>query len=308
MSHAQTPTALPELNFHQARIVITGGKGFLGSYVAQEFRRRGAHHVQSLSTHDGDLRDITVCQQLMGGADIVVHLAANVGGIGYNQAHPAELFYDNIVMGTHVLHEAWRAGVKKFVSIGTICAYPKLTPVPFREDDLWSGYPEETNAPYGLAKKMQLVQAQAYREQYGFNAIYLLPTNLYGPGDNFDEQQSHVIPALIRKFVEAHNTQAPEVVVWGTGAPTREFLFVEDAAHAIVLATERYNGAEPVNLGSQFEISIAELAHLIVILWDFEEKFVLTPVSQMVNQEEKSTRLVPKKSLASQHAQRLWMV
>jgi GDP-L-fucose synthase len=190
-------------------------------------------------------------------------LAANVGGIGYNQANPGTLFYDNLLMGVHLMEEARKAKVEKFVAVGTICAYPKITPVPFKEEDLWNGYPEETNAPYGLAKKMMLVQAQAYRQQYGFNAIYLLPVNLYGPGDNYDPNSSHVIPALIKKFVDAKCADAKEVVVWGTGKPTREFLYVNDAARGIALATMHYDGDEPVNLGSSFEISIFDLAHLI---------------------------------------------
>jgi len=218
------------------------------------------------------LRKEEVNKNLFKDVDVVIHLAANVGGIGYNQEHPAELFYDNLLMGVHAMHEAYKAGVKKFVAIGTICAYPKYTPVPFSENDLWNGYPEETNAPYGLAKKMQLVQSQAYRAQYGFNSIFLLPTNLYGPGDNFDPNSSHVIPALIRKFVEAKKANAEEVVVWGTGAPTREFLYVEDAARGILLATKRYDKPEPVNLGSSFEISIAELSHLIGDIVGFQGK------------------------------------
>ena len=208
--------------------------------------------------------------------DIVIHLAARVGGIGYNQAVPGEMFFDNAVMGIHLMEEARKAGIKKYVSIGTICEYPKVTPTPFREANLWAGYPEETNAPYGLAKKMQLVQAQAYRAQYGFNAIHLLPVNMYGPGDNFHPRTSHVIPALIRRFHEAKLSGEPQVVVWGTGRATREFLFVDDGALAIALATERYNKAEPVNIGSGFEISIRNLAKLIKklvgyrgrILWD----------------------------------------
>jgi GDP-L-fucose synthase len=195
--------------------------------------------------------------------DVVIHLAARVGGIGANRAHPADFFYDNLMMGAQLMHESWRAGIDKFVAVGTVCAYPKHTPVPFRESDLWDGYPEETNAPYGLAKKMLLVQAQAYRAQYGFNAIYLLPVNLYGPGDNFDPADSHVIPALIRKIVEAKERNVPAVDVWGTGRATREFLYVGDAARGIVSAAERYDGSEPVNIGSGMEISIRELAGLI---------------------------------------------
>jgi len=206
--------------------------------------------------------------------DIVIHLAARVGGIGANREHPAEFFYDNLMMGVQLLHESWKAGVQKFVAIGTVCAYPKFTPVPFREEDLWNGYPEETNAPYGLAKKMLLVQSQAYREQYGFNSIFLLPVNLYGPGDNFDPDSSHVIPALIKKFVEAKQRGNKQVVAWGDGSPTREFLYVDDAAEAIVLAAREYDSSEPVNIGSSFEISIRELTELIAELVGYEGEVV----------------------------------
>lgn len=254
---------MPELTLKNKRIVVTGGAGFLGSHLVAELQKEKPAEIVVPRSAQYDLRNREEAAEVVKNADIVIHLAANVGGIGYNQEHPAELFYDNLLMGTHVLHESYLAGVKKFVGIGTICAYPKYTPVPFKEEDLWNGYPEETNAPYGLAKKMLLVQSQAYQDQYNFPAIYLLPTNLYGPHDNFDPNSSHVIPALIRKFVEAKDSNTPEVVVWGTGAPTREFLFVEDAARAIVLATKHYNKPEPVNLGSNFEISIAELAHTI---------------------------------------------
>ena len=206
--------------------------------------------------------------------DVVIHLAARVGGSGANRAHPAEFFYDNLMMSVPLLHESWKAGVGKFVAIGTVCAYPKYTPVPFKEEDLWNGYPEETNAPYGLAKKMLLVQSQAYRQQYGFNAIFLLPVNLYGPRDNFDLESSHVIPALIRKCIDAKARENDHIVVWGTGKPTREFLYVEDAAEGILLATERYKGSEPVNLGSGMEISIKDLVHLIARLTGFEGEIV----------------------------------
>jgi GDP-L-fucose synthase len=246
-----------------AHVVITGGTGFLGSALTELLATQKPKSIRALSSKDYDLRFSEAAAKAVQGADIVIHLAANVGGIGYNQEFPAVLFYDNLLMGVNILHESWKAGVKKFVGIGTICAYPKYTPVPFSENDLWNGYPEETNAPYGLAKKMLLVQSQAYRQQYGFNAVYLLPTNLYGPGDNFNPESSHVIPALIRKFVEAKAANAPEVVVWGTGNPTREFLYVADAAEGILLATQKYNGGEPVNLGSEFEIRIADLAQLI---------------------------------------------
>jgi GDP-L-fucose synthase len=206
--------------------------------------------------------------------EVVIHLAANVGGIGANQAHPAEFFHDNLLMGVQMLHESWKAGVEKFVAVGTVCSYPKFTPVPFREADLWNGYPEETNAPYGLAKKMLLVQAQAYRSQYGFQAIYLIPVNLYGPRDNFDPASSHVIPALLRKFSEAKATGAAKVEVWGDGSPTREFLYAEDAAEGILLATERYDSPEPVNLGSGEEISIRDLAQRIARLVGFDGEIV----------------------------------
>jgi GDP-L-fucose synthase len=206
--------------------------------------------------------------------DVIIHLAALAGGIGANRARPADFFYINLMMGVQLMHEAWKAGVKKFVAIGTICAYPKFTPLPFREDNLWDGYPEETNAPYGLAKKMLLVQAQAYREQHGFNAVYLLPVNLYGPRDNFNLETSHVIPALIRKCLEAKERNDSQVILWGDGSPTREFLYVEDAAEGILLAAERYNGGEPVNLGSGMEISIKELALLIARLTGYTGEFV----------------------------------
>ena len=247
-------------SLERKRIVVTGGRGFLGSHLVPLLQAENPAEVLAPSSQEFDLRDAEACAELFQGVDLVIHLAANVGGIGYNQEHPAVLFYDNLVMGVNTLHEAWKVGVKKFVAVGTICAYPKITPVPFKEEDLWNGYPEETNAPYGLAKKMQLVQSQAYRDEYGFNSIYLLPVNLYGPGDNFDPQSSHVIPALIRKFVEAQEKNAKEVVVWGTGKPTREFLYVEDAARGLVLAAKNYESSEPVNLGSSFEISIRDLA------------------------------------------------
>jgi GDP-L-fucose synthase len=206
--------------------------------------------------------------------DIVIHLAAKVGGIGFNQEKPAELFYDNLIMGAQLLHEAYLQKIDKFVALGTICAYPKFTPVPFKEEDLWIGYPEETNAPYGLAKKMMLVQSQAYRRQYGFNSIFLLPVNLYGPGDNFDPRSSHVIPALIKKCLDAIDNQADKIEVWGTGAATREFFYVEDAAEAICLAAESYNKSEPVNIGAGFEISIKEITELIVRITGFQGKIV----------------------------------
>lgn len=256
------------------KIVVTGGAGFLGRHVVARLQKEEPAEILVPRSTEFDLRDPEACQRLFTGKDIVIHLAANVGGIGYNLENPATLFYDNLMMGTHTFHEAWKAGVEKFVAIGTICAYPKFAPIPFREDDLWNGYPEETNAPYGLAKKMQLVQAQAYRQQFGFNGIYLLPVNLYGPGDNFDPGSSHVIPALIEKFVQAKKTNQHEVMVWGTGTPTREFLFVEDAAEGIVLATLHYDASEPVNLGSSFEITIADLAQTVAEVVGFEGEIV----------------------------------
>jgi len=245
------------------KVLVTGGAGFLGQHVVEQLKKEKPESIFVPRSKDYDLRDKKVVARLVKDYEIIIHLAANVGGIGYNQEHPAELYYDNMVMGVHMLHEAYKAGVEKVVALGTICAYPKFTPVPFKEDDLWMGYPEETNAPYGLAKKMMLVQSQAYRDQYGFNSIFLLPTNLYGPHDNFDPNSSHVVPALIKKFIEAKENNTEEVIIWGTGSPTREFLYVEDAAKAIVMATKNYNGGDPINLGSSFEISIAELAHTI---------------------------------------------
>ena len=266
------------------RVVVTGGAGFLGSFVVNKLKERGAAEIIVPRSKDYDLRDINAIRRLMqdviGSPDvqrsnvIVIHLAARVGGIGANRAHPAEFFYDNLVMSIPLLHKAWELGVEKFVGLGTVCAYPKFTPVPFRETDIWNGYPEETNAPYGLAKKMLLVQSQAYRQQYGFDSIFLLPVNLYGPGDNFDLESSHVIPALIHKCVEARECGATQVVVWGTGKPTREFLYVQDAAEGILLATERYNESEPVNLGSGMEISIWDLVHLIAELVGFDGEIV----------------------------------
>ena len=253
------------------RVVVTGGAGFLGSVVVNRLRTRGAAMITAPRSRDYDLRQVDHIRRLLADArpHVIVHLAARVGGIGANREHPADFMYDNLMMGVQLMHEAWRAGVEKLVAIGTVCAYPKFTPVPFRETDLWSGYPEETNAPYGLAKKMLLVQSQAYRQQYGFNSIFLLPVNLYGPGDNFDPASSHVIPALIRKALEAQSAGSREMIVWGDGSPTREFLFVDDAAEGILLATERFNSSEPINLGSFYEISIRDLALLIAKLTGF---------------------------------------
>ena len=258
------------------KVVVTGGAGFLGSFLVEKLRQRGATHIFVPTIREYDLVQEEAVTRLLNDArpDAIIHLAAFVGGIGANRAHPAEFFYNNLMMGVQLMHQAWRAGVSKFVAIGTVCAYPKFTPIPFREDDLWNGYPEETNAPYGLAKKMLLVQAQAYRQQYGFNAIYLLPVNLYGPRDNFNPASSHVIPALIRKCFEAQDQGEKEIVVWGDGSPTREFLYVEDASEAIALATERYNGEEPVNLGSGIEISIQRLAEIIASETGFTGRLV----------------------------------
>ena len=251
-----------------ARVVVTGGAGFLGSHVVECLRLRGASEIFVPRSREYDLVQLDAVKRLFRDArpDVVIHLAARVGGIEANRLNPGRFFYENLIMGAQLMEGARLAGVRKFVATGTICAYPKFTPVPFREEDLWNGYPEETNAPYGLAKKMLLVQAQAYRQQYGFHAITLFPVNLYGPRDNFDLETSHVIPAMIRKFVDARVSGHSEVVLWGTGQPTREFLFVRDAAEGVVLAAERYDSAEPVNLGAGFELSIAELAGLIARL------------------------------------------
>jgi len=260
----------PSTFWRGRRVMVTGGNGFLGKNIVRKLNERGAR-VFVADVDRYDLRKLDDIRRALSDAkpQMVIHLAARVGGIGANRAHPAEFFYDNLMMSVPLLHESWIAGVEKFVALGTICCYPKFTPVPFREDDLWNGYPEETNAPYGLAKKMLLVQSQAYRQQYGFNSIFLMPVNLYGPGDNSDPASSHVIPALIKKCVDAREAGADHVVVWGDGSPTREFLFVEDAAEGILLAAERYNESEPVNLGSAFEISIKDLAELIVKLTGF---------------------------------------
>jgi GDP-L-fucose synthase len=250
------------------RVCVTGGAGFLGSFVVKELRKRGAQEIFVPRIEEYDLVQLTEIRRMLSDArpNVVIHLAAMVGGIGANRDRPAEFFYNNLMMGIQLIHEAWRSGVEKFVAVGTICAYPKYTPIPFKEENLWDGYPEETNAPYGLAKKMLLVQSQAYRQQYGFNSIYPLPVNLYGPGDNFDLETSHVIPALIRKCQAAKDARAEQVVLWGNGTPTREFLYVEDAAEGLALATERYNGPEPFNLGSGQEISIKDLAETIARL------------------------------------------
>jgi GDP-L-fucose synthase len=266
------------MRWQDKRIIVTGGAGFLGSFVVEKLRERGCRHIVVPRSKDHDLRDRDAIARLYRDVhpEIVIHLAGIVGGIGANRANPGLFFYDNAVMGIELMEYARRSGVEKFVAVGTICAYPKFTPVPFHEADLWNGYPEETNAAYGLAKKMMLVQAQAYRQEYGFNAIYLLPVNLYGPRDNFNLETSHVIPALIRKCTQARDRNEREVVLWGDGSPTREFLYVEDAAEGIALATERYNEDLPVNLGTGEEIAIQQLAQMIAsevgftgaITWD----------------------------------------
>lgn len=258
------------------RICVTGGAGFLGRFVLAELHRRGASEIFVPTIEKYDLVDPAAIERMLADArpDVIIHLAAKVGGIGANRAHPADFFYDNLMMGVQLMHKAWQTGVQKFVAIGTVCAYPKFTPVPFREDELWNGYPEETNAPYGLAKKMLLVQAQTYREQYGFDAIFLLPVNLYGPWDNFDLETSHVIPAMIRKFLEAQAAGRAEVTLWGDGSPTREFIYAADAAEGIVRAAEAYSGPLPVNIGSGREISIRDLAELISRLTGFNGQIV----------------------------------
>jgi GDP-L-fucose synthase len=263
------------MNLGRKRVLVTGGAGFLGQHVVQALGRRGTGAEVPRSAQY-DLTNEAAVERLLDDTrpQVVIHLAAVVGGIGANQANPGRFFYDNLLMGALLMEHARRRAVEKFVAVGTVCAYPKFAPVPFKEESLWDGYPEETNAPYGLAKKMLLVQAQAYRQQYGFNAIYLLPVNLYGPGDNFDPTSSHVIPALIRKCLEARDAGAPEVTVWGTGRATREFLYVDDCAEGIVRATESYEGPEPVNLGSAHEISIAELVKKIVAITGFTGKVV----------------------------------
>jgi len=262
--------------FSNKRVVVTGGAGFLGSVVVAQLRQQGCRDIWVPRSQDYDLVQMEAVQRLYDDAapDVVVHLAARVGGIGANQANAGRFFYDNLMMGTQLMEVGRQRGLEKFVALATICAYPKYTPVPFREEDLWAGYPEETNAPYGLAKKMMLVQAQAYRQQYGFNAIVLFPVNLYGPGDNFDMHTSHVIPALIRKCVEAKARGTEQVVLWGDGSPSREFLYVDDAARAILLAAEHYNGDEPVNIGTGEEITIQNLAHLIADEVGFKGEFL----------------------------------
>ncbi|EAZ89759.1 GDP-L-fucose synthase family protein [Crocosphaera chwakensis] len=264
------------LDLTNKKILVTGGAGFLGKQVVNELVSAGAQpeKITIPRSRDCDLRKLDHCQRAVEQQDIVIHLAAHVGGIGLNQEKPAELFYDNLMMGAQLIHAAYEAGVEKFSCVGTICAYPKFTPVPFKEDDLWNGYPEETNAPYGIAKKALLVQLESYRQQYGFNGVYLLPVNLYGPEDNFNPQSSHVIPALIRKVYEAQKEEKKELFVWGDGSPTREFLYSTDAARGIVMATQLYNDPEPVNLGTNQEVSIKYLAELICELMEFEGEIV----------------------------------
>jgi len=264
------------LDLNNKRIVVTGGAGFLGRQVIDQLCAAGAQRekITVPRSRDQDLRDFQNCQTVAADQDIIIHLAAHVGGIGLNREKPAELFYDNLMMGAQLIHAAYQANVEKFVCVGTICAYPKFTPVPFHEDDLWNGYPEETNAPYGIAKKALLVQLQAYRQQYGWNGIYLLPVNLYGPEDNFNPQSSHVIPALIRKVHEAQQKGEKTLPVWGDGSPTREFLYSTDAARGIVMATQNYNDPDPVNLGTNQEVAIKDLVELICELMDFQGEII----------------------------------
>ena len=264
------------LELENKRILVTGGAGFLGRQVIDQLYQHGANREKITVTrsHDCDLRVWENCQRAADQQDIIIHLAAHVGGIGLNREKPGELFYDNLIMGTQLIHAAYQQGTEKFVCVGTICAYPKFTPVPFKEDDIWNGYPEETNAPYGIAKKALLVQLQSYRHQYGFNGIYLLPVNLYGPEDNFNPSSSHVIPALIRKVQEAQTRGEKQLPVWGDGSPTREFLYSTDAARGIVMGTQFYNDAEPVNLGTGYEISIKDLITLICELMEYEGELV----------------------------------
>jgi GDP-L-fucose synthase len=293
---------MPKNFWKNKRVIVTGGAGFLGSFLVEKLARRGAAEILIPRIENYNLVECEDIHRLLDEALLplekrpshllpegfqssplsnfkssdlmIIHLAARVGGIGVNREYPADFFYDNLMMGVELMHQAWQLGAGKFIALGTVCAYPKFTPVPFHEDDLWNGYPEETNAPYGLAKKMLLVQSQAYRQQYGFNSIFLLPVNLYGPRDNFNPASSHVIPALIRKCLEAQARGEKEIVVWGDGSPTREFLYVEDAAEGILLASEKYNGSDPVNLGSGYEISIKNLVEMVARLTGFKGELI----------------------------------
>ncbi|GAB4293551.1 MAG: GDP-L-fucose synthase [Oscillatoriaceae cyanobacterium] len=264
------------LELQNKRILVTGGAGFLGKQVIDQLVKAGADKAKITVTRSSqhDLRTMTACQEVVQNQDIIIHLAAHVGGIGLNREKPAELFYDNLMMGVQLIHAAYQAGIEKFVCVGTICAYPKFTPVPFKEEDLWNGYPEETNAPYGVAKKALLVQLQSYRQQYGFNGLFLLPVNLYGPEDNFNPNSSHVIPALIHKVHLAQVKGDKQLPVWGDGSPSREFLYSTDAARGIVMATQKYNDSEPVNLGTGYEITIKDLVELICELMEFDGELV----------------------------------
>jgi len=264
------------MNLSEKRIVVTGGSGFLGQYVVNKLKKRGCHYIFVPRSKDYDLRKEADIGKMLEyyKPDIVIHLAAIVGGIGTNKKKPGTFFYDNLIMGTQLIEQTRLFGIEKFVAIGTICSYPKFTPIPFKENDLWNGYPEETNAPYGMAKKMMLVQSEAYRQQYGFNSICLLPVNLYGPGDNFDSETSHVIPAIIRKCIEANDKGATAITLWGTGNATREFIYVEDAAEGIILATEKYDNSYPINIGSGYEITIKELAQTIKQLTGYKGEII----------------------------------
>lgn len=256
------------------KITVTGGAGFLGRHLVDELKNLDVKEIFIPRSKTCDLRKPENCKVACKGKDIVIHLAGLVGGIGYNQRHPARMYHDNILIGTHIINEAYNAGVSKLVAIGTICSYPKFTQIPFKESDLWNGYPEDTNAPFGLAKKMLLVQSVAYREEYGFNSIFLLPVNMYGPGDKWNPNQSHVIPALIVKVLKAKKEKNPSITVWGSGKATREFLFVKDAAEGIILAAEKYNKKDPINLGSGQEISIKQLANLICQLYGYKGRII----------------------------------
>ncbi len=267
------------MEWHDKSIVVTGGNGFLGSKIVSQLKEKGAKNILIPKSNECDLRDKENAKKITKNADIIFHIAAKVGGIGLNQEKPGELFYDNLIMGTNLLEQARKNNVEKFIALGTVCSYPKFTPIPFKEESIWDGYPEETNAPYGLAKKMLLVQSQAYRQQYNFQSIMVIPTNLYGPNDNFDDKSSHVIPALIKKIYQAKKENLKNISVWGDGSPTRDFLYVDDAANGIILAAEKYNSSLPINLGSGIEISIKELVMKIIylmdadidIVWDIEK-------------------------------------